>query len=694
MLIHRNHRKRAADIDSRRKHSDRVRREKEIAFRLDCSNQGIHPNSHNVFSEGIKRKYEFIAKFFEDMQVEKAEDESLLEQDKKAQVDEMTSELSSIIIRETPVGKDRYHNCYYMFNNDTRPRLFVERSDSGEFAICHNKEQLLALLGWLNPKGMRELELLSKLEAMQDKLLHALEEEDKPPVDTAAGVVWDVKGGIELQMFPLPGGSVKGEVMVITDADKVITSSNVAREMLLCLEKHLTNAGTLPSSWDGAQAWRTGVKEATSFQEQLDLFAELENVAVTASGSGVETIRSSWQRKRHEWRLALEGSCTYAQLVFLLHLLLEEFIHVEAFMDLHIRLDRREWLKLRPKESRNFIPEVGKVVVYFGDGHALALKEDEKTKKKRFTQKSDAPVRNVTAICTVEKVSYHHGGGDPYALAVLTPVSDMKTHASVREPGSLLCPLPSRPQRLARVFLRILAKLKLQTDSGPFLEPVSDREFPQYKEIILHPMDLGKIAKKVGKLEYKSGVEFMTDMKLMRSNCQLFCEGRFPTLPPLAHNLVTVADGLIKRWGKEIRACEEVSSEDVTAKASPEKKEESTPTVPVSTELPNRPIVTILRLENRLPEYVVDISRYSWAVNRTWRSGEKFRMLFRNAQGQPGEYYGGVTAGSLPMNAHGMLPWEALRVTWDEDDGSDDNRINPWYVARSEQQLAVLFPGS
>ncbi|POM74825.1 Cytochrome p450 [Phytophthora palmivora] len=75
--------------------------------------------------------------------------------------------------------------------------------------------------------------------------------------------------------------------------------------------------------------------------------------------------------------------------------------------------------------------------------------------------------------------------------------------------------------------------------------------------------------------------------------------------------------------------------------------------------LPTRSIVTILRLENRLPEYVVDISRYSWAVNR--------------------EYYGGVTAGSLPFNEHGMLPWESLRITWDEDDGSDDNRINPWF---------------
>lgn len=681
MLIYKNHRKRAADLDSRRKHSDKMRRERDNAFRRDCANQGIHPNSHNVFSEGIKRRHEFIGKFFEDLQAEKIEDEKNLEQEKKAQAEEMASELSSVVIRESPLGKDRYHNSYYMFKHDSKPRLFIEREDSGDFVVCSTKADITTIMEWLNPKGVREMDLLTKLQEVKDKLCNGIEEEDKPDGDSAAGIVWTTKGGIELQMFPLPGGAIQSEVMTITDEDKVIKAHDVARRMLLCLKQHLGNASTLSASWEGADTWSARVEEAKLFKEQLDLFAELENAAVAALHSGVETIRPSWQRKRHEWRLALEGSCTYAQLVFLLHLLLEEFLNVEAFMDLHIRLDRRDWLKLRPKETRNFIPEVGKTVVYFGDGHALALKEDEKSKRKRFTQKSDTPVRNATMICTVEKVSYHHGGGDPYALAVLKPNSDMAQHECIRQPGTLLCSLPSRDQRLARVFLRVMAKLKMLADAGPFLEPVSNREFPQYKEIILHPMDLGKMTTKASKLEYKSAAEFMTDLRLMRDNCQLFCEGRFPTLPPLAHNLVYVADGQLKKWAKEIRACEGGSSELKTDMLSQEKKvkqDELEPDKLTPAGLPTCSIVTILRLENRLPEYVVDITRYSWAVNRTWHCGEKFRMLFRNPQGHPGEYYEGVTAGSLPFDEHGLLPWESLRITWDEDDGSDDNRINPW----------------
>ncbi|CAH0517831.1 unnamed protein product [Peronospora belbahrii] len=684
MSVYRKYRNRAADLDSRRKHSDRMRRERENAFRRDCASQGIHPNSHNVFSEGIKRRHEFIGKFFEDIQAEKVEDEKKWEQEKKVQTEEMANELSLLVIRESPLGRDRYHNSYFMFKNDTKPRLFIERSDSGDFVVCSSKAELMEILEWLNPKGVRELDLLTKLQGVRDKLVHAFDEEQDG--GTNMEIIWNAKSSIELEMFPLRGGAPKGEIMVISDADKVIKSHDIARKMLLCLKDHLANTNTLSALWEGAQTWDSRVKSVKSFNEQLDLFAELESAAVAALNTGVETIRPSWQRKRHEWRLALKGSCTYAQLVFLLHLLLEEFINVEAFLDLHICLNRKEWLKLRPNDTRNFIPEIGTVVVYFGDGHAFALKEDEKSKRKRFTQKSDSPLRNVTAICTVEKVSYHHGGGDPYALAVLQPISDIAQHESIRKPGTHLCPLPSQEQRLARVFLRVLAKLKTLADASPFMEPVSDREFPQYKEIILHPMDLGTMVEKASSLKYNNATEFMSDLRLMRDNCQLFCEGRFPTLPPLAHNLVNVADGQIKKWSKEIRACEDSRGEpstmtDVsTSSSSLENKiaNEEENVEAENVELPTGSIVTILRLENRLPEYVVDASRYSWAVNRTWQCGEKFRMMFRNPQGQPGEYYGGVTAGSLPFNMHGMLPWESLRVTWDEDDGSDDNRINPW----------------
>lgn len=544
-------------------------------------------------------------------------------------------------------------------------------------------------MAWLNPRGVRELELIAQLTKAKDQLEETLKTIATPEGGARPMVQWgNSKGGIELELFPLPGGAVKGGTHVISDSDDVVESQTIVKEMLMCLQRHLTNAGTLPSEWKEASDWTRRVKEASSFELVRVLFAELEDVAVAASSGGVETIRRSWKRKRHEWRLALEGACTFAQLVFLLHLLLEEFINVEAFLDLYIRLDRRDWLKLRAKEARNFIPEEGKQVVYFGDGHFQALKEDEKTKKKRVSQKGDAPLRNVTAICTVDKVSYHHGGGDPYALAVLQPLADMSSHASARKPGERLCPLPSPLQRLARILLRIISKMRVHADAGPFLEPVSDREFPEYKEIVLHPIDLGKIAKKARQLEYKRGSDLFDDMKLMCNNCELFCEGRFPMLPPLARNLLLMSQALLKKSAKEIGAVEHAitSGEGPDAfalKAEKPVKAGADAAAGDAAEPLKRPIVAILRLENRLPEYVVDVARYSAAVNRPWHAGDRFRMLFRNPQGMPGEFYFGVTAGSLPFDARGLLPWDALYVTWDEDDGGDDHRINPWYGTRA-----------
>jgi hypothetical protein len=110
-----------------------------------------------------------------------------------------------------------------------------------------------------------------------------------------------------------------------------------------------------------------------------------------------------------------------------------------------IRLDRHDWLKLRAKEARNFT---------------------RRRETKWCTLASALPVAQ-------------GGGGD----------------ASARKPGERLYALPSPLQRLARTLLHIISKMRVHADAGPFLEPVLDREFPEYKEIVLHPINLGKIAK-------------------------------------------------------------------------------------------------------------------------------------------------------------------------------------------------------
>lgn len=718
----REHRKQAADIESRRRIAERVRREKESTFRKDCISRGILPNAHATLSEPMRREHAFIAKFYDD--VYSVNEDALYEDDKKKHAGEMESELRTvrtcacvsglvsvsglvvsvlvltllvalqIIIRDEPLGRDRYHNCYWLFKNDTQQRLFIEKCDTGEFAICRSTQELETVLAWLNPKGVREVELLAKLTAIKDRLLASVATQTEPTEGLESQLrPGRAKGELKVNVFPLPGGFVKPEFVSVTDDDDRLSSHAIVQKMLLSLRHHVVHAGVLTDVWDATTAWSTRVQSATTFDATRDLFLELEDAIVAAAAAGNETVRLSWQRKRREWRLALAGACTYAQVAFLLHLLLDECVNVDAFMDQYARLDRKDWFKLRVKESRNFVPDVGHDVVYFGDGHAQALQEDAKAakkKKKRFAKKSEPPPTRATLVCTVESVSYHHGGGDPYALVVLTPQRDVSRYRFVRPPGSALCPQPSPAQRLSRILMRVVSKLKLQPDAGPFLEPVSDREFPEYKEIVLQPMDLTTITRKVRALAYRDASQLLADVRLICSNCTLFCDGRFPALPPLARNLVEFADGLVKRSMKEIRVCEKLVSDDAsaTATATPETPTLATPTTTTTLATPTtgltedmtKPITAILRLENRLPEYVVDVKRYEAAVSRSWACGERFRMLFRDPRGFPGEYYGGVAAGALPFDANGLLPWEALRVTWDEDDGSDDSRINPWCV--------------
>lgn len=95
--IVRDHRKRAAEIEARRKHSEKIRREKESAFRKECISQGILPNSQNIFSDAMRDKYAFIAKFYEETHVASANEDGVFEQDKKSQVEEMANELRAVI---------------------------------------------------------------------------------------------------------------------------------------------------------------------------------------------------------------------------------------------------------------------------------------------------------------------------------------------------------------------------------------------------------------------------------------------------------------------------------------------------------------------------------------------------------------------------------------------------------------------
>ncbi|KAI5186670.1 hypothetical protein NEHOM01_1623 [Nematocida homosporus] len=83
--------------------------------------------------------------------------------------------------------------------------------------------------------------------------------------------------------------------------------------------------------------------------------------------------------------------------------------------------------------------------------------------------------------------------------------------------------LSEKQERIYSKMEKILSKLRNYTPyATPFLNKVSKREAPEYYNLIKHPMDLGKIGKKIAMQEYSDVSEFVDDLALIWSNCFQF----------------------------------------------------------------------------------------------------------------------------------------------------------------------------
>ncbi|CAK4167762.1 unnamed protein product [Aphanomyces euteiches] len=639
--IMREFRKDEKEVELLRRNADKTRREREDEFRQMCVNQGIPTNYNNVFSDATKKKHEFIAEFYTNISNERLAEEATYAAEKKSKEKLLDERLRALNVRFEPLGKDRYHVRYWFF----QPGLLF-REEEGSFSVYTELEQVESLKAWLNPKGQREFELKNRLESVYELIVAHL-----PSVSKVA--TYDTNVSI---------ASVVGlpiDTMEAFNVEVKTSVHNAVKHALCTLNDYVCENGCVKQSFPERAQWLQKVRSSQETKDLIPLVLTLEYFLFTNLND--DLICANWKRKRRSWVRNTDCCRTFTQVVYLIVFLLQECFVVDSFVDYVVQLDRKEWFKLRPKPVRNFCPEVDQHVIYFGDGHAQAMKVDKKNKK---PVKCDAPFVGVTVACKATNVSYHHGSGDPYALLTLVPYTD---DSLIRPPGSFICSPPSTIQRLGRILARIVGKLRADPDSGPFLEPVSKVDFPTYTDIVLHPMDLSKIARKVKNDEYNTVEAFVQDVKVMADNCALFCEGRFPTLPPMARQLVSLCESLVKKYGAEIKS----------ALGNVEEQRAQSAKSGQGSQIPSK-MVIVIRLENRLPEFIVDSQRYEAAISRPWKSGDKVRVLFRDPQGMPTEYFGGVAAGSLPFDRNGFLPWEALRVTWDEDDGSDSNRVNPW----------------
>ncbi|GER49664.1 DDT domain-containing protein [Striga asiatica] len=86
-------------------------------------------------------------------------------------------EIEKRFIRTSPLGKDRDRCTYWFFQRDGR--VFVENSESTQWGYYQTKDELDALIGSMNQKGVRERALKKQLEKFYNKICTGLQKRSK-----------------------------------------------------------------------------------------------------------------------------------------------------------------------------------------------------------------------------------------------------------------------------------------------------------------------------------------------------------------------------------------------------------------------------------------------------------------------------------------------------------------------------------
>ncbi|KAJ7551855.1 hypothetical protein O6H91_06G032400 [Diphasiastrum complanatum] len=97
--------------------------------------------------------------------------------DKQKREEHFEREMEKHSIRTSSLGKDRNFNQYWFFNREDR--IFIESKDSAKWGYYGSKEELDALLGSLNIKGVREKALKRHLEKRYVSISSALQKRSK-----------------------------------------------------------------------------------------------------------------------------------------------------------------------------------------------------------------------------------------------------------------------------------------------------------------------------------------------------------------------------------------------------------------------------------------------------------------------------------------------------------------------------------
>ena len=100
--------------------------------------------------------------------------------------------------------------------------------------------------------------------------------------------------------------------------------------------------------------------------------------------------------------------------------------------------------------------------------------------------------------------------------------------------SATIAPPPAKKRKMSKldkdltICHTLISEMEAQEHAWPFMFPVNTKQFPTYKKVIKQPMDITTIKGKLEKNTYKARDEFVDDVRLIFSNCELFNEDDSP----------------------------------------------------------------------------------------------------------------------------------------------------------------------
>ena len=438
-------------------------------------------------------------------------------------------------------------------------------------------------------------------------------------------------------------------------------------------------------------------------------------------------LAKSWNdpRSRNNWKYLCANANTFSQ-VAQATMIFHQAVKHSTVEEWNLYYTRPQYLL--SNNTRSFLkhfsePPAENTVIYYIDGHFESLQVEKELKLPKTwgsnMQLTEA-MRGRAFFCAIKSTKIYVCGPSDHArkcspfvqveLEVLPHYNPMvdKVRPKVHEKypnNSAHLPVGTKldteatlaARRINKIVFRIVTCIIQNVAFKPFEFPVDRSAYPDYYDVITSPMTFETINEKAWKNEYTSMMQFILDVQLIKDNCQLYCENKFPDMVTLADKLYNEVVGLSKLFDDEIlvRGYKPVVGDahvDENGTRNDDKEVNKVFAI-------GNKFTVCMRLDRRCPKFLVPLGSYLLNLDSLMAEGKFTATTYGTDQSGAciKQDSSGTVVGHKPFEVStshkitNILPWRWLAVEWiDVDDAQDKYRgehINHWDIMSRKVSL-------